>query len=35
MDLSALFSAAGLQHVEADLAYLTKIAVFRKGTRRR
>jgi ubiquinone/menaquinone biosynthesis C-methylase UbiE len=34
-DLAALFAPAGLQLVETDIAYLTKISVFRKDMKRK
>ncbi len=34
-DLDKLFGAAGLERVETDIAYLTKVATFRKPARKR
>jgi hypothetical protein len=34
-DLGALFASAGLELVGTDIAYLTKISVFRKADRKR
>ena len=34
-DLDKLFGVAGLERVETDIAYLTKVATFRKPARKR